>query len=158
MALLFVNHFYYIFSFSFCDCLFCLFWNFLFLSWHINPLSHCSISHWHISKVPKYFCLKSFKNIQLLNSIFHIFPYSPVETDAEESLSSAWQTTHQCTYNTPLTFVFIHTIKYRHFFGVTHGCFRPWGRSDKCITDLVKCHFVFLAVLGFVQVNKSNTG
>ena len=85
----------------------------------------------------------------------HIFLDSPVETDVVESLSSAWKTTHQYTYNIPNTLIFLHTFKHKHFFGVTCRCFRPWGRSDKCITDLLKYHFVFFAVFRFAQVNKS---
>ena len=37
---------------------------------------------------------------------------------------------------------------------MTCGCFRPWSGSGKCIANLLKHHFVFLALFGFVQLNK----
>ena len=64
---------------------------------------------------------------------------------------------HQCTNNITKTIVFIHIIKHRHFLGVMCECFQRLGGAGKCIDDLLKYHFVFLTMFGFVQVNKSNT-
>ena len=52
----------------------------------------------------------------------------------------------------PPNLFFIHFIKHIHFFGVTCGCFRPWSGSGKCIADFLKPHFVFLEIIGCVQV------
>ena len=71
----------------------------------------------------------------------------------KDSLYSACQTNHNCTYNIPSD-IPIHIIKHIYFFGVMGGCFRHSGRSDKCIRDLLKYHFVFLAIL---DLNKSKT-
>ena len=88
----------------------------------------------------------------------HILHVSPMVTDVKESLLGAWQTIHQCIYNIPQTYFFIHFMKHRHFFWVTCGCFRPWIGSGKCMIELLKLHFLFLAMIWFVQVNKCNNG
>ena len=84
--------------------------------WDTLPVSKDpELKYYYLQIVLKYFPL------QLVNS--RTSHFSCQLTVVKESLPIAWQTTHQCTCNIPHTFVFILSIKHRHFFGVTFGCF-----------------------------------
>ena len=60
-------------------------------------------------------------------------------------------------YHIPQTFVFIHSIKHRHFFCSDVWMLRTLGWVWQMQWGLLKYHFVFLEMFWFVQVNKFKT-
>ena len=94
---------------------------------------------WHV-----WFLIFKYVFLMLRNSRTSHFSWHSVETDAKELFVIAWQTTHQCTKSHGHLFSF--PSSNTDVFGVTCECFRPWGRSAKCIVNLLQYHLVFLAM------------